>query len=176
MNKHEINVYIEPKLQIPIRATWLKNAVNKILCALAIKKPSEVGVVITNSEVIQQLNKLYRDKDEPTDVLSFYMLTQQDKDIAFITPPDGVAHLGEIVISYPQALIQAENKGHSIKHELFILLIHGVLHLLGYDHERSPKERQRMQAREREVLKRLMSQQIQIEGTISYSTHADQEE
>ncbi len=157
MNKHEINVYIEPKLQISIRTTWLKSAVNNILDALAIKKPLEVGVVITSNEVMQQLNKLYRGKDEPTDVLSFYMLPQQDKDTVFITPPDDVAHLGEIIISYSQALIQSRNKGYGIKNELRILLLHGILHLLGYDHEKSPEEEQRMQAREKEVLKKLMS-------------------
>jgi len=157
MNKNEINVYIEPKLQISLKATWLKSTVNKILSVLAIQIPSELGVVITNNEVVQRLNKTYRDKDEPTDVLSFHMFPQQEKDTVFIAPPDGIAHLGEIVISYPQAVIQAEDKEHDIKHELLILLSHGVLHLLDYDHEQSPQEEQRMKAREKEVLEKLMS-------------------
>lgn len=157
MGAHEVNVYIEPKLKIAIRSTWFKGAVNKIFNALATKAPSELGLVITNNEVIQQLNKAYRDKDEPTDVLAFYMFPQHEKDTAFIAPPDGVAHLGEIVISYPQAVIQAEAKGHDVKHELLVLLIHGLLHLLGYDHERSQEEEQRMRAKEKEVLKNLMS-------------------
>jgi len=98
---------------------------------------------------VQQLNKSYRGKDEPTDVLAFYM-TSAD----FIEPPDGVRHLGEVIISYPQAVIQAEEHRHSIKKELAILIIHGVLHLLGYDHEESEQERQ-MRAREADILSQI---------------------
>ena len=70
---------------------------------------------------------------------------------SFPQPPDGVRHLGEVIISYPQAVIQAEEHQHSVKRELAILIIHGVLHLLGYDHE-TPELEQQMIAREREIL------------------------
>jgi probable rRNA maturation factor len=62
-----------------------------------------------------------------------------------------VSHLGEVIISYPQAVIQAEEHHHSAKKELVILIIHGVLHLLGYDHAEPDQERQ-MSAREAEIL------------------------
>jgi len=69
----------------------------------------------------------------------------------FVIPPDGVLHLGEVIISYPQAVIQAEEHHHSIKREIAILTIHGVLHLLGYEHDKPGLERQ-MRAREAEIL------------------------
>ena len=65
--------------------------------------------------------------------------------------PDGKLHLGEVIISYPQAVIQAEEHRHSVKKEVAILIIHGVLHLLGYDHD-EPKRRRQMAAREAEIL------------------------
>ena len=157
MAKHEINIYIKPNLRDSVKETWVKNTVNKILGTLTIATLSELGVVITNDKAIQRLNKAYRNKDAPTDVLAFYMLPRQAKKTEFIAPPDGVAHFGEIVISYPQAVVQAENEGHDIKHEILVLLIHGLLHLMGYNHEQSRKEEQRMRAKEKETLDKLMS-------------------
>ena len=157
MVNHEINVYWEPKLAISIKETWFINIINKIMNALDITIVSELGLVLTNNKVIKQLNKKYREKDEPTDVLAFYMFSHQvTKEVKFVAPPDGISHLGEIVISYPQAVKQAKGKKHDIEHELMILIIHGVLHLLGYDHERSVEE-QRMHAKEEEILGKLLS-------------------
>jgi probable rRNA maturation factor len=72
----------------------------------------------------------------------------------FVVPPDGVHHLGEVIVSCPQAVIQAKEHQHSIKKELAILIIHGVLHLLGYDHEEPEQERQ-MRGRETEILSQI---------------------
>ena len=69
----------------------------------------------------------------------------------FVQPPDGVLHLGEVIISCPQAIMQAEEHQHSVKKEIAILRIHGVLHLLGYEHDEPERERQ-MRARETEIL------------------------
>ena len=158
MLKHEINIYLEPKLTILIKKSWFINIINRILNMLNVTTLSELGLVLTNNEVIQKLNKTYRKKDEPTDVLAFYVVSSQDaKATKFVTPPDGISHLGEIVISYPQAVYQADERKHDIKRELMILVIHGVLHLLGYDHERSAKEEQRMHAKEKEILDELLS-------------------
>lgn len=158
MAKHEISVYFEPKLIVSIQETWFKSIIHKVLDALDIVTPSELGLVITNNKVIRQLNKTYREKDEPTDVLAFYMFPRQDtKESTFVAPPDGISHLGEIVISYPQAVHQAKEKKHDIKRELQILIIHGILHLLGYDHEHSEEEEQRMKAKEEDILEKLSS-------------------
>ena len=108
---------------------------------------------------MRQLNRDYLSKDEPTDVLAFSMLPELPAEgelgvPPFITPPDGVLHLGEVIISYPQAVIQAEEHHHSIKKEIAILIIHGVLHLLGYEDD-SPELKQRMTAREAEILSQI---------------------
>jgi probable rRNA maturation factor len=92
-------------------------------------------------------------KDEPTDVIAFSMLPTEEKPDSprFISPPDGVMHLGEVIISYPQAIRQAEERNHSIEKEITILIIHGVLHLLGYEDEK-PELKQKMAVREKEIL------------------------
>ena len=159
MVKREINVYLEPKLAISIKKAWFISIIHKILDALGVKEISELGLVLTTSETIQQLNKTYRKKDEPTDVLAFYMFSQQDAGTKFAYPPNGIYHLGEIVISYPQAVYQAKEKRHNIERELTILIIHGVLHLLGYDHKRSSEEKRIMNAKEKEISKKLSSYQ-----------------
>jgi probable rRNA maturation factor len=88
-------------------------------------------------------------------VLSFAMREKGPADAPdFVFPSGEAAHLGEVIISYPQAEIQAADHGHSTKNEVAILLVHGVLHLLGYDHD-EPERRQKMQAREKEILKLL---------------------
>ena len=89
--------------------------------------------------------------DEPTDVLAFYMLPQGEGDDSFALPMDEVTRLGEVIISYPQAVEQAREQGHSLGRELALLIIHGILHLLGYDHE-EPEEEAKMRAREKELL------------------------
>ena len=161
MLKHEINVYLEPKLAISIKKAWFISIIHKILDVLDITILSELGLVLTDSEAIHQLNKKYRKKDAPTDVLAFYMVSHQDiqdiKVTKFVAPPNGISHLGEIMISYPQAVYQAKRKKHDIKRELMILIIHGVLHLLGYDHEQSVEEERRMLAQESEILEKLLS-------------------
>jgi probable rRNA maturation factor len=102
---------------------------------------------------VQRLNREYRGIDEPTDVLAFYMLPQKGSDSSFTLPPDGVTRLGEVIVSYPQAVIQAKGQGHSIARELALLVIHGILHLRGYDHE-EPQEESKMREREGELLDR----------------------
>jgi len=72
-------------------------------------------------------------------------------DSPFIMPPDGVLHLGEVIISYQQAVRQAEDIGHGIDQELALLIVHGVLHLLGYDHDEPDRERE-MRKLEQEIL------------------------
>ena len=111
----------------------------------------ELGIVITDDETIHSLNRKYRGIDEPTDVISFAML-EGDED--FVMPPDDTLHLGEVVISYPRAVEQARQQNHPVKRELAWLVVHGVLHLLGYDHE-TDEDRGAMQAIEGEILDRI---------------------
>ena len=158
MIKWEVNVYVEPDLKAVLDKSWFESLADEVLGYLSVTAPAELGLVITDNETIQQLNRTYRSKDEPTDVLAFPMLdhTAQGGETAFIVPPDGIHHLGEVVISYPQAMQQAEDRGQGIERELTTLFIHGILHLLGYDHE-MPEEEQYMMAKEEEVVKRIRS-------------------
>jgi len=98
--------------------------------------------------MIRSLNRRYRGKDSATDVLSFSF---REGVYAGVQPDV----LGDIVISVPQASRQASKAGHSLERELDILLIHGLLHLVGYDHERGGDEAVRMQRRERALLKKI---------------------
>jgi len=152
----EINIIIDERLEDCPDESWFHSIIEQVLTALEISN-AELGLVISTQDKIQELNKLYRGKDRPTDVLSFHMLSSETKkeesDITpFLTPPDGMVHLGEVVISYPQAVLQAEERKHSVEKELIILVIHGILHLLGYDDEEDEK-RQVMQDKENEILK-----------------------
>ncbi len=151
----EINILIEEGLDAELDTEWLQNVVEKPLTAEKVPSNAEISLVITGQERIQELNRDYRGLDQPTDVLSFSLSEQKDEEPApFIGPPDGVLHLGEVIISYPQALIQARETNHSQKREIAILIIHGVLHILGYDHEKQEME-PAMRAREKEILESL---------------------
>ncbi|MDP3879704.1 MAG: rRNA maturation RNase YbeY [Dehalococcoidales bacterium] len=149
----EINVLFDEGMEDSIEADWLERVAGKVLAAQGIESGVEMGLVIVGQEKIQQLNRDYLEEDEPTDVLSFAMLPEPlAQDVTpFIVPPDGVRHLGEVIIAYSQAVIQAEEHRHSVKKEVALLIIHGVLHLLGYDHDEPDSERE-MKAREAAIL------------------------
>ena len=126
---------------------------------------SELSVELVGNGRIRRLNRSYRKKDRITDVLAF--------PIREAMMPRGVrgpsVMLGDVVVSVPVAVHQAKEAGRSVEAELAALLVHGVLHLCGYDHERSPRDAMRMSRRERAVLQaigpvpRLVT--TRIEGT-----------
>jgi probable rRNA maturation factor len=117
-----------------------------VLRAERVAAPLSVSVVITNDATIRDLNRRFRQQDRATDVLSF----QLDSDPQVVSL-DRVKLLGEIVISMQTARRQARTAGHSVDDELAHLLVHGVLHLLGYDHER-PRDAKQMREREEDLL------------------------
>ncbi len=153
----ENNVLIDEGCEGCLEVSWLQNVAEQSLVAQDADSRLELGLVITGQERVQQLNRSYLGKDEPTDVLAFSMLPEplatgeSEVSSPFAQPPDGVLHLGEVIISYPQAVIQAEERHHSVKKEIAVLIIHGVLHLLGYEHDKPELERQ-MKTREEEIL------------------------
>ena len=126
--------------------------------ALALMKAArlpdcELSLTLTSDASIRALNRDYRKKDCATDVLSFSQIEERDD-----APPDPRAvrnaegmPLGDVVISIDTALAQSRKYGVTPAERLRTLLIHGFLHLLGYDHERSPSEARKMFAREREL-------------------------
>jgi len=148
----EINVLVDEGLEIGVEMGWLEGIARQVLEAQGAGAQVELGLVLATQERVKELNRDYRGKDEPTDVLAFSAREERGEDQPpFIHPPDGLLHLGEVIISYPQAAIQADEHQHSVEKELAILIIHGVLHLLGYEHDKPELERQ-MRAREAEIL------------------------
>lgn len=104
-------------------------------------KGRELGVLLVDDKEIQELNRRYLGRDRPTNVLAFPM----------DGPSDRV--LGDIVISVQTAQREAEERGVRLEEHLALLLIHGILHLLGYDHEKGGREEAEMRRKERELLK-----------------------
>ena len=123
------------------------------LASEGIKRPVELSLTVTEDKTVRKLNRKYRDIDKTTDVLSF-ALTENVADTAFVTPSDGVLRLGEIIVSYPTAQAQAKEHKHPVKREIAWLLIHGILHLLGYDHQDDASEA-KMRQREEAILKEI---------------------
>ena len=148
MPNYELNLQIDESFQDSIAEERLRKAVEETLVAHGVDAPVELGLVITDDQVVQELNRSYRGLDATTDVLAF-ALWEQSQD--FATPPNGILHLGEVFISCPQAARQAQEQGHPLEQELALLVIHGVLHLLGYDDE-SPENEQEMRAMEEKLL------------------------
>ncbi len=109
---------------------------------------TEVSVVLGNDEYIHGLNRQYRDKDCPTDVLSFALNEGDEPDI--VDGPEEVL-LGDIIISIETATRQAEEYAHSLERELAYLTIHGMMHLLGYDHM-TEEDKEEMRQEEEHVL------------------------
>jgi len=105
----------------------------------------EIELIITDNKTIQNINQEYRDKDKPTDVLSFPMDAPFTEQSIFGMP------LGSIMISADFVRQKANDFGHTIQDELSLLFIHGLLHLLGFDHETDNGE---MRAREKEIIKK----------------------
>ncbi len=109
---------------------------------------AEVGILFVGDQRMKSLNRRYRGQDRTTDVLAF----------ALREAPHAAARvLGDVVIAVPTAVRQAKEGGRSLGEELTVLLVHGILHLCGYDHERSESDAHRMQRRERMVLRSIGS-------------------
>ena len=120
----------------------VKRSVSETLYEEGYKGDFEVSVTFVDNEGIREINKEYRDIDRETDVLSFPMT---DEGEAFSVDPETECYmLGDIVISLEKALMQSEEYGHSFKREVAFLTVHSMLHLLGYDHERSEEEEREM--------------------------------
>ena len=120
----------------------LKKAVKAALAYENFNEDARVSVTFTDNEGIRELNREYRNKDSATDVLSFPMYTMEEE-------------LGDIVLSLERAEEQAKEYGHSFQRETAFLTVHSVLHLLGYDHERSEEEEKEMFRRQEEIMIRL---------------------
>ena len=107
-------------------------------------KEATVSVAIVDEDTIRRLNAQYRNKDKVTDVLSFSLWEDENQYL-----PEPI--LGDIVICYKKAQQQSQELGHSLEYEIVVLCIHGLFHLVGYDHQ-TDEDYQVMRAKEKEVL------------------------
>jgi len=128
----------------------LKRIALKIL-ELVEQSQAELSIALVNNKEIRKLNAKYRRKDYPTDVLSFPAANGL---------PINVQLLGDVVISVEKAEEQAKQRGRTVNEETATLLIHGILHLLGYDHERSAKAARVMGRLEKRIYRTLCEQDI----------------
>ncbi len=145
---YRVAFVVDPPYRARVRTRSLAALVRRTLASEGAPPPLVLSVAITNDATVRKLNRRYRGEDAPTDVLSFGLDSRE----RFVSAA-GAPQLGDVVISYPTAQRQARTAGHSLDNELAHLLVHGVLHLLGYDHE-TPREATAMRAREEALLGR----------------------
>jgi probable rRNA maturation factor len=155
--------------QNQIDEKFFQKTAELVLKTVGVKGKTEISLAIVGDGRIRKLNKIYRGRNRVTDVLAFgdksvltylakaFPRLKKGKDLEFVNPPDGIKRLGEVIICYPRAKKQAKQLGHSLEKELTILLIHGILHLLGYEHELGGQEAKEMEAIEDRILNKTQS-------------------
>ena len=167
MTERLIDVRIFPRFRRALSTEWLINVAEAALAA-GLPPPGvgfsrrNMSLVVADDVTVQELNRDYRGLDETTDVLAFssqhwghYEGEDEPKVFwdgePFVTPEGHHDFVGEVIISYPQCQRQADARGRNVEDELALLITHGVLHLLGYDHM-EPEEEREMQALEEKAL------------------------
>ncbi|MEM7618711.1 MAG: rRNA maturation RNase YbeY [Pseudomonadota bacterium] len=139
-DNYKYNVVIDVTMQDPawdnlanieqiVKDTALKALESAILPKEAVGRDLEASLVLANDDLLQVLNNTYREKDKPTNILTFVSLDSDDP------LPEGVLSLGDVFLSYETLMQEAQDQGKFITDHIRHLVVHGVLHLLGYDHE-----------------------------------------
>lgn len=161
----DIQIEIEEEVPVPFAfdyADAARNAASTVLSAEAFPYAAEVNLLLTGADEIRVMNRDFREIDRETDVLSFPMQNFGGAETYENPPPDeadfdadtGRLCLGDIVLCVPKVLSQAEEYGHSILREFSFLIVHSMLHLLGYDHI-ADDERVIMEDRQRHIMELL---------------------
>ena len=164
---HQIDIAIAEPFQKELSEDWLQTVVEAGLVeAVPEREAVQVSLLVADDATLRNLNLQFRGLNEITDVLSFsathpghwegeapepedrYLKPGDSGEFHFILPPGELPALGDVVISYPQTKRQAIEQDQPVDRELALLIVHGLLHLVGHDHE-NPEERARMQAKER---------------------------
>jgi probable rRNA maturation factor len=153
----KVRVYFtnkQSKRRIGERLTFLiETAIEKTLRHERFRKNAELSVTVVDNGEIHALNREFRGKDKPTDVLSFPLF---EADEGFeVDPAIGAVALGDIVISAERAKEQADEYGHSFAREVCFLAVHSTLHLLGYDHEVSEEDEKYMNETQEYILAKM---------------------
>jgi probable rRNA maturation factor len=145
--KRAIDVQVFPEFRSAVRAVWVRKVA---AAALASGDPGGLAgasIVVADDDTLHDLNARFRGLDELTDVLSFGDTSDPSlasggapPDPRFPDPPDEEPSLGEVVLSYPLAVRQADAHNVSVEREVALLVVHGILHLLGHDHAATDDE------------------------------------
>ena len=146
----KLPVEILPGCRGRVTAGELRRVASYVLDREDVASEVTVEVVLADNDTVRELNRLYRGRDEPTDVLSF---ASREGDV-FMDAPDETPSLGEVIVCLPVAEAQAASANREIGGEVAHLLVHGLLHILGHDHE-DPVEGAAMKEREDEFLSAL---------------------
>lgn len=144
-NQHAVKIPVGLRLLI-------RKCCQAVLTTEKFEKNAEVSVSFVDNNEIRRLNKIYRDKDKSTDVLSFPL---GENGVYDINNETGACLLGDVVISMETAVKQAHIYGHSLEREVGFLTVHSMLHLLGYDHETSALDAAKMHEKEELILESL---------------------
>lgn len=139
------------KLPVGLRLL-VRKCCQAVLVTEKFEHDAEVSVSFVDNTEIRRLNRLYRDKDKSTDVLSFPL---GENGVYDVNNESGAYLLGDVVISIETAIKQAQMYNHSLEREVGFLTVHSMLHLLGYDHETSPLDAAKMHEKEEIVLEYL---------------------
>jgi probable rRNA maturation factor len=129
-----IAVLFTTESHFPVKKSLVTEAIEASLKGRVVRD-TEVSVTIIGDRRMQELNRTYRQKDYPTDVLSFPQYDPSQPAAPFVDTPDGVLRLGDIVVSYPQAVREAEEENKLVDDKIVELVLHGLEHLLGNHHE-----------------------------------------
>ena len=144
--RHTVDVHVFERFEDAVSVSYVASVARRALEFEDLPSGCSLSVVISDDETVRELNATYRGIDEITDVLSFAFgsegeyhgegepVFRRDSDSYFVTPEIDTSELGEVIVSYPETLRQAQREGRSAGDELAHLVAHGVLHLLGYDH------------------------------------------
>jgi len=128
-----ISVLFQTESHFPVKKSVITDAITTVLSG-RVTSQTEVSVTIVGDRRMLELNSKYREKDYPTDVLSFPQYDPSQPAAPFVDMPDGVLRLGDIVVSYPQAVLQATEENKLVDDKIVELVLHGLEHLLGNHH------------------------------------------
>lgn len=160
MTNTQILIQIDEKFQASVEEPWLAAAARATLRACESDELS-LSIQVVDDDDMRRYNRIYRQQDSPTDVLSFAV--QEGSPISSELPDTLAAELdselGDLMLAFPYASRQSERYGHSLAAEMQLLVVHGTLHLLGYDHD-TPTRQTEMWHKQSEILSSLTSEDL----------------
>lgn len=149
----DIIIHDDTKHLTPEKLDWMEALLQFSADELNVPKSAEISITVVDNQKIREINKEYRNKDAVTDVISFALEDDEDIFMTLELEDDEIPRdLGDIFLSYDKAVEQASDYGHSVDRELGFLLVHGFLHLNGYDHMTEADEKEMFSLQE-EILR-----------------------